>query len=131
MKHHDTPHLEHLETSPLVLQAVYCHHCGVIIQGLVYDDDPIATHEINDKKIHHHIATMSPYPMYDEVTVKMHDGSKHVMAFCRSCAHLVTLDQIKDYYRRDVAAWRRENHTHRDLGWLDKRVPVEIVKRGA
>lgn len=131
MKKPGMPHLEWHDQNPNTLVRVYCHRCGTIIQGLVADEHPIDSTRINGEIVKTHLALMALYPTYQEITLKMSDGSQHVMAVCRACASAVSVAETTQYYKRDIAAFKDESSTigHEFKPFLAQREPVDIIHR--
>ncbi|MDE1813929.1 MAG: hypothetical protein KGI05_04605 [Thaumarchaeota archaeon] len=131
MKKPSMPHIEWHDVHTNVMTHVYCHKCGAVLQGLVPDEHPYESHNINGKVASIHMALMAVYPAYQEITVKMDDGSHHVMAYCSFCAQVVTIEDVEKHYAHDAEAFRHESNVtgspHRPH--LYSRKPTEVIHR--
>jgi adenylate cyclase len=106
-----------------VVEKVTCKNCGAVLQNLVPDENYTKTEKLKGKIIIYKYLVMAQTPNYDELTIEMEDGSKHVTPICKICKNK-SID-IESIYQADLY---RLGELGMDVSMISKRKPKKVMK---
>jgi RecJ-like exonuclease len=106
-----------------VVEKVTCKSCGATLQNLIPDENYTKTEKFKGKIIIYKYLVMAQTPNYDELTIEMEDGSKHVTPICKVCKRKSV--DVESLYQADLY---RLEELGMDLSKMNKRKPKKVTK---